>query len=95
MPKISFRKNKPAIEVAVGTNLMKALLGAGLPVASSCNGDGVCTKCRIDIVQGKENLSKENELESDLRDIHDIPRNERVSCQVEVLGDITVDTLYW
>lgn len=74
---------------------MQSLLDAGLPVASSCNGEGVCTKCRIEILEGKENLSKENSLEADLREIHDIPRSERVSCQVEVLGDIKIDAPYW
>lgn len=74
---------------------MQALLDGGLPVASSCKGDGVCAKCRIEIVAGKENLSPENELEAFLRERHSIPRAQRVSCQTQVLGDITVDTTYW
>lgn len=74
---------------------MQALLSAGLPVASSCRGDGVCAKCRIEIIEGKENLTPEGDRESFLRERHDIPRAERVSCQVQVLGDLLVDTSYW
>ena len=95
MPTISFKKDKPAIEVPEGANLMTSLERAGIPVATSCGGEGVCTKCVITILEGRENLSKSGELEDDMRDIHDIPRDQRMSCQTDVLGDITVDTNYW
>ena len=95
MPKIRFRKPRPEIDAADGENLMQALLKAGLPVASSCRGDGVCAKCRVEIVEGKANLSPEGELEAFLRERHQIPRKERVSCQATVQGDIVVDTAYW
>jgi 2Fe-2S ferredoxin len=74
---------------------MEALLAGGLPVASSCRGDGVCAKCRVEIVDGKANLSPESDREKFLRERHEIPRKERVSCQVTVEGDITVSTSYW
>lgn len=74
---------------------MQALLDGGLPVASSCRGDGVCAKCRVEIHEGKKNLSAETQLEKFLRERHSIPKESRVSCQVQVLGDITVSTSYW
>jgi 2Fe-2S ferredoxin len=95
MPLIQFRKNRPPLTVQEGANLMDALLSGGLPVASSCRGEGVCTKCRVEISEGAENLSPETEREKFLRERHSIPPSERVSCQAHVLGDITVDTPYW
>lgn len=74
---------------------MQSLLDGGLPVASSCRGDGVCAKCRVEIHEGRKNLSPETELEKFLRERHSIPKDQRVSCQVQVLGDITVSTSYW
>ena len=74
---------------------MKALLAAGLPVASSCQGDGICAKCRIQIVEGAENLSPVNPREQILRDRLRIPREYRISCQTLVLGDIKIDASYW
>ncbi|UYL10233.1 (2Fe-2S)-binding protein [Bdellovibrio sp. SKB1291214] len=74
---------------------MEALLKGGLPVASSCSGDGVCAKCRIQIISGAENLSPENETEKFLSETKKVPAGSRISCQVEVLGDITVDASYW
>ncbi|WP_374029582.1 2Fe-2S iron-sulfur cluster-binding protein [Bdellovibrio bacteriovorus] len=74
---------------------MKSLLDAGLPVASSCDGDGVCAKCKIVIIEGQENLSSENETEAFLKEKNNIPRGTRISCQTQVLGDVTVDATYW
>lgn len=95
MPTIRFLKKKPEVTVEAGANLMQALLDHQVPVASSCGGEGVCTKCLIKVIEGKENLSPPNETENDLREIHDFPKNERISCQTQVLGDITIDTTYW
>ena len=94
MPLISFKKREP-IEVPQGANLMRALLDAGLPVASSCNSDGVCGKCKIQILSGMENLSRPNDTEDFLREVHDVDKDVRISCQVEVHGDITVHASYW
>lgn len=74
---------------------MKSLLDAGIPVASSCNGDGVCAKCKIAVIAGIENLSAENEIENFLKQKLEISENFRISCQTEVLGDITIDATYW
>lgn len=95
MPKISFVKSRKPIDVPAGANLMSALLAAGIPVGSSCGGEGVCTKCLVKIVQGTASLSPKNEREKTLRTQHSIPEEMRVSCQAQVLGDITVDTDYW
>lgn len=95
MPVISFKKNRTPLIVNVGTNLMNALLDAGIPVASSCRGDGVCAKCKLNIIEGMNNLTPENPNEAFLRESKNIPPNERLSCQVQILGDITIDATYW
>jgi 2Fe-2S ferredoxin len=74
---------------------MAALLDAGIPVASSCAGEGVCAKCKITILEGAENLSAENDLEQFLKKKHRVPEDMRISCQTEVLGDVLIDTSYW
>lgn len=74
---------------------MRSLLDAGLPVASSCNSDGVCAKCGIRIVEGMENLSAPNTTEIFLKEKNGIRDGFRISCQTQVLGDITVDAGYW
>ncbi|MBX2994268.1 MAG: 2Fe-2S iron-sulfur cluster binding domain-containing protein [Bdellovibrionaceae bacterium] len=97
MPKISFAKpGRAAFDAAPGTNLMQALLDHDVPVASSCHGDGVCAKCRIEVSQGLESLGARNETEEFLAERFSLKKNVRISCQVR-LGDqdLTVDTTYW
>lgn len=96
MPVISFKKkNRPDIKVIPGANLMKSLLEAEVPVASSCNSDGVCGKCKMQITAGAENLSQPNETEVFLKDKYQLKADQRISCQTFVLGDVEVDTGYW
>jgi 2Fe-2S ferredoxin len=95
MPVIHFKKNKPPIEVASGANLMRSLLNAGMPVASSCNSDGVCAKCGIRVVEGMENLSEPNATEIFLKEKNNIRKEFRISCQTQVLGDVVIDAGYW
>lgn len=94
--RISFFQNKyPDFEVETGENLMFELLRKDIPVASSCHGDGICSKCRIKIVNGAENLSLETEHEKFLKNKNNIPQDWRISCQTQVNGDLTIDTNYW
>ena len=95
MPCLRFTKNIPPVELVSGANMMEALLNAGLPVASSCHGDGVCGKCRVRIVSGAENLTKIGAVEELAHDRLKWAREFRLSCQAQVLGDVVIDTTYW
>jgi len=95
MPKVTIQKTGKIIEVAPGANLMSTLLDASLPVASSCGGDGVCRKCRVQVLQGKEHLSEPTPTEEFLWECGEYEKNERMSCQAQIVGDITVSTTYW
>lgn len=74
---------------------MTALLDAGLPVASSCDGEGVCAKCRVQVLEGMANLNPPNEIEEFLKERYEMKSNERISCQCEVCGDVKVHASYW
>ena len=96
MPEIRFAKrNRTSIQVERGANLMKSLLAQDVPVASSCHGEGVCAKCRVLVIGGETKLSAIGELEQHLIEKNRLPQGVRVSCQVQVLGDVEIDTGYW
>jgi 2Fe-2S ferredoxin len=95
MPQVKFVKAYPTLQVESGALLMEALLKAGLPVASSCHGDGICGKCRVQVVAGSENLTPANAIEALVRERLRVPSGYRISCQTRVMGDITIDTAYW
>jgi 2Fe-2S ferredoxin len=77
------------------SNLMKSLLQQGVPVASSCGGEGICGKCRLLVIEGAEHLSEKNDVEKFLCESMSLKPQERVSCQTQVLGDVKVDAGYW
>ena len=82
-------------EVASGDTLMESLLKAGRPVASSCDGEGICGKCRVTVTAGLEKLSPETTLENKLRKQLSFPSDQRLSCQAQVRGNISVDAPSW
>lgn len=93
---VSFtKKNRASLVIPEGSNLMKVLLDANIPVASSCHGDGVCAHCRLTITSGASHLSKANDTERFLIDKFELRINQRISCQVCVFGDIEIDASYW
>lgn len=79
----------------MGANLFEILNEHGVPVASSCGGEGVCIRCMVKVIEGKENLSPQEDLETDMKEIHDVTGPFRMSCQTRVMGDIVIDTDYW
>ncbi len=72
---------------------MKSLIAAGLPVASSCQGDGVCGKCKVQLLSGSG--APPNEREQFLFERYQVEKGWRISCQTQVIEDIVVDTSYW
>jgi ferredoxin, 2Fe-2S len=95
VPIITCKKSGLKIQTEVGKTLMKALLDSGVPVASSCNGDGVCSKCRLQVIGNDSGLSRVSEVEAFLKEKFQIKVQERISCQALVLGDVEVDATYW
>ncbi len=95
MPTILQGRKRLVIEARTGENLMRALRQAGVPVASSCGGDGVCAKCRVHVIAGAKNLTTASPLELRLQERHGFGPTERVSCLARVRGDIAVDAEYW
>lgn len=95
MPKISFVKKYKPLEVETRTNLMANLRQAGIPIASSCDGDGICAKCKVRVLKGTENLNPPTIHELDKFNRQIISKDERLSCQLDVLGDVEIDTDYW
>ena len=94
MPTVTFtRRGRPAVtfEADPSLSLLAATRRAGLPMASSCRGAGICDACRVRVTEGAANLSPLGEKET--RAV--LGENERLACQAYALGDVTVTTSYW
>jgi 2Fe-2S ferredoxin len=84
-------QKKLELSVEPGKNLMDALIEGGLPVASSCLGEGICSKCSVKMTpQGTP-----NELEIRTMERNKISNDRRLCCQVFIEHDLIVETTYW
>ena len=106
MPKITFVNEKVEIEVSEGTNLRQAARNAGISVYKgldkylNCRGFGLCGTCKVLIKKGMENVNPRTVMEKINLNLHplsmlaSIGREDemRLSCQVKVNGDCTVET---
>lgn len=91
MHKVSIIPTGEVIEVKDKANLRDSLIANGNNVYSKCGGCASCADCIVVITDGHDNLNEipfeEKQLLGNVFHI----TNERLACQAEVLGDITVD----
>jgi ferredoxin len=103
MPKVTFIKEKRDIEVPAGANLRQEAMRAGIQVYPginrylNCRGLGLCGTCAVLVKKGMENLAPKGareRLKLFLMPFQTIGHeNEmRLSCQVTVNGDCSVET---
>lgn len=81
---VSLRYADRTIVTKQGTRLLDAILGDGIDHRHICGGHGFCTSCRIEVVEGEENLSPVSPLERE-RLGRDAGRL-RLACQTRVHG---------
>ena len=107
MPVVKFVKEKKEIQVPQGANLRKEAIKAGINLYPhihrllNCHGFAQCGSCRVKILKGMENTSEMGAMEKfRFKYVPDAVAmaylgNEdtmRLACQVEVNGDIEVET---
>lgn len=95
MPKVNFVPLRRVVEIKKGETLFKAARVNGIPLGSSCRGDCVCGWCKVEIVEGMENLSQPGECEMKLMKTGNYGKRERVACSTHVFGDVSITTGYW
>lgn len=106
MPTIKFTRENKTVDVPIGTNLRKAALNAGVPLYAgphrfvNCMGLGQCAACRVNVKNGKENLSRQGLWEwlrltfgpdtwfARLGNEEQL----RLACRAAVQGDVEVET---
>lgn len=95
---IRFTKPLSPISATPENSVMKILQQNNIPVASSCGGEGICLKCKIEVIDGREKLSPPTQLEQLAHAKGALSPRHRLSCQCRLVagaGDVTIDTSYW
>jgi ferredoxin, 2Fe-2S len=76
-----------AFEVAEGTTILAALLGAEVAIPHKCEGKAKCGSCHIFVQEGRKGLSKIGREENERLDaIVGVGSKSRLACQSIVLG---------
>jgi ferredoxin len=91
MPTVTVEGEK-SFEVETGKKLVLTIEDAGIDILHRCGGQCKCTTCRVQIIHGdpgpledleRERLAREAALGPDIR----------LSCQIRVASDLTVNVL--
>ncbi len=90
MPKVTYilGDQKKVIETEAGKTILQIALDNDIPMEHACGGNGFCTTCMCKVREGMENLSPRNDRGENMGIIDD---PDRLSCQSEVQGDVTIE----
>ena len=80
--------DEKTINAKVGSKLLGALAEARLFVASACGGGGTCGQCRVKVLEGGGAILP---TETSLITKREAARGDRLSCQVVVKQDMTIE----
>ena len=89
-PVVTFLLEDMDVEVPRGSQFLDVVDAAGADVTFGCR-NGTCGTCRIHIESGSENLSAVNTEERDFLQSIEAGPQERLGCQVRILGDCSVN----
>lgn len=95
MPVIDFAPLGIKIECEEGKTIFEVARDNSIPIAESCNGDKICGHCRVQVIEGMENLSAPDSEEMKLMTEKNFSSDERLACAVKVYGDVKITTSYW
>jgi len=91
MPNLTV-EGESTFPVEAGTKLVLAIEDAGIDIMHRCGGNARCTTCRVQIVSGDPGPMEELERERLAREASLGP-DIRLSCQVRVESDLTLNVL--
>jgi ferredoxin len=80
------------VEAPVGTSLQAIADAAGADITFGCR-TGSCGTCRVRVVEGLAHCSAPSAEERDFLRGIDAPGDQRLACQVTLLGDVAIDYL--
>lgn len=93
--RVRFHPSGREVEIPPGTLVFDAVRQAGLPLGSSCDGDGLCAWCRVEVLEGLQNLSSPTPEETRLLARRRSTPEERIACLARIDGPVTLTTPYW
>jgi 2Fe-2S ferredoxin len=92
---VEVRFGATSVRVARGSTLLEAAEAARLDLRHYCGGNSSCGTCRIVVVSGHRNLSKQEGMEAMALGADHVARGDRLACQAQVLGEVAIEIPEW
>ena len=86
MPRVIFVDEGKSAEATTGKTLLSAALEMDIKISHVCGGDGACGTCRVEVIDGWDNLTPPTPDET----YKELEPPYRLSCQSKLLGDVVV-----
>jgi 2Fe-2S ferredoxin len=86
MPRVTFADEGKSADFAAGKTVLSCALEMGVKISHVCGGDGACGTCRIEVVEGWNNLTPPTPDET----YKELDPPHRLSCQAKLIGDAIV-----
>lgn len=87
--KLTFSDIDLTVNVPIGTRVIEISEKVGSGIIYGCR-ECDCGTCIMEVISGGENLSEPSVLEDKVLKENLAGRNQRLACQAQVLGDVTV-----
>ncbi len=68
------------------SSLMEVALAAEIPTLSACGGNGICSTCRVEVVEGLDQLTARSDAESLMATKRGWPDHVRLACTTRIVG---------
>lgn len=78
------------VEVPAGSRFQDVVDASGADVTFGCR-NGTCGTCRIRVEEGAENISPMESEERDFLESMEAQKNERLGCQIRILGSCAIN----
>lgn len=87
--RVRFLPHEEEVAVAAGTYLTAAAVRAGVPIVHDCDGLGLCSTCRVEIVEGGDGVPPVAAAER-VQLGEAVERGWRLCCLLRVYDDLVV-----
>lgn len=68
------------------TSLLEVATANEIPTIAACGGHGICSTCRVEVLEGLEQLAPRSSSEQTLADQRQWPENVRLACAAKGMG---------
>ena len=86
--KIELKPDDTEISISVDETILTASLRNDIQHLHACGGLGMCSTCRVEILEGEENLYPKSKSEQSLSNKLELPSNIRLACQTKIKGNV-------